>query len=150
RLDEQGVISLDDPVEKFLPEFEGICVKDEGPARVKLRVWHLLSHRSGLPGNADLGDARPQRLARAARASSEEGASTPDDASSEQVIGQWVKEGLRAEPGRRFAYGSSGYMVAARIAEVVMGRRFEASLQQGLLGPLGMKATTFHPDARTL
>jgi CubicO group peptidase (beta-lactamase class C family) len=149
-LDERGVISLDDPVEKFLPEFKGVRVQGAGPAATTLRVWHLLSHRSGLPGNADMGDARPQRLARTARAGAGATTATPDDYSLEQVIGRWVKEGLRAEPGARFAYGGSGYMVAARIAEVVMGKRYERLLQDGLLDPLGMKATTFHPDMETL
>jgi CubicO group peptidase (beta-lactamase class C family) len=153
RLDERGVISLDDPVEKFLPEFKGVRVQGGGPATTTLRVWHLLSHRSGLPGNADLGDARPQRLARAAGAARPDGddpAAAAEGFSLEQVTRRWVKEGLRAEPGARFAYGSSGYMVAARIAEVVTGRRFEKLLQEDLLDPLSMTATTFHPTAETL
>jgi CubicO group peptidase (beta-lactamase class C family) len=148
-LDERGVISLDDPVQKYLPEFKGIRVQGQGPAATTLRVWHLLSHRSGLPGNADMGDARPQRQARAASASAVNPALVAGDFSLEQVISRWVKEGLLAEPGARFAYGSSGYMVAARIAEVVMGQRFERLLQEGLLDPAGMKSTTFHPDANT-
>jgi CubicO group peptidase (beta-lactamase class C family) len=149
-LDERGVISLDDPVEKFLPEFKGIRVQEKGPAVTKLRVWHLLSHRSGLPGNADMGDERPQWLARAAGADPGAAAAAPGGVSLKQVIDGWIQESLRAEPGERFAYGSSGYMVAARIAEVVMGKRFERLLEEGLLDPVGMKATTFHPDAETM
>jgi CubicO group peptidase (beta-lactamase class C family) len=151
-LDERGVISLDDPVEKFLPEFKGVTVQGKGPARTTLRVWHCLSHRSGLPGNADMGEARPQRIARGATASGTEepAAAAADEHSLEQVIRRWIKEGLLAEPGARFAYGSSGYMVAARIAEVVLGKRYERLLQEALLDPLGMKRTTFHPDAETL
>ncbi len=148
-LDEQGVISLDDPVEKFLPEFKGVKLKGKNtPVMTTLRVWHLLSHRSGLPGNADLGDARPQR-----------GAQSPDAAASEpgfggnslaEVIQGWLKEGLWAEPGERFAYGGSGYMVAARIAEVVLGERYERLLADALLNPLRMTRTTFFPDAETI
>ena len=150
-LDERGVIALDDPVEKFLPEFKGVTVQGKGPARVTLRVWHCLSHRSGLPGNADLGEDRPQRSARGAGAGGAgEAAPAPGEFPLEQVIRRWLKDGLLAEPGARFAYGSSGYMVAARIAEVVLGRRYERLLQEGLLDPLGMKRTTFHPDAETL
>lgn len=147
-LDEAGVISLDDPVEKFLPEFKGVQVQGRGVAQTTLRVWHLLSHRSGLPGNADLGDARPQRLARANEGEKAKAAAV--DYSLEQVVRRWVKEGLLAEPGARFAYGSSGYMTAARVAEVVLGKRFERLLQEKLLDPLGMARTTFHPDAETM
>ncbi|HUR58805.1 MAG TPA: serine hydrolase domain-containing protein [Opitutaceae bacterium] len=148
-LDERGLLSLDDPVEKYLPQFKGVAVQGKGTAKTTMRVWHLLCHRSGLPGNADMGDARPQRQARAAAATGEDGAAA-GDYSFEQVIGRWIKDGLLAEPGARFAYGSSGYMVAGRIAEVVLGRRFEQLLQQGLLDPVGMKRTTFHPSAETL
>ena len=148
-LDERGIVRLDEPVEKYLPEFKGVTVRGKGPATTTLRVWHLLSHRSGMPGNADLGDARPQRLARAA-GSAEAGAAADVDYSLEQVTRRWIKEGLLAEPGARFAYGSSGYMVAARIAEVVMGKRFERLLDEELLQPLGMKRTTFHPDEQTI
>lgn len=148
-LDERGVISLDDPVEKFLPEFKGVRVRGKGPAKTTLRVWHLLSHRAGLPGNADISDARPRRLARATDPANETGA-TSGDFSLEQEVRRWVKEGLLAEPGARFAYGRSGYIVAARIAEVVTGRRFERLLQEDLLNPVGMRRTTFHPDAETI
>ena len=150
-LDERGVIALDDPVEKFLPEFRGVTVQGKGPARVTLRVWHCLAHRSGLPGNADLGEDRPQRSARGAGAPAPgHAAPPPGEFSLAEVIRRWIKEGLLAEPGARFAYGSSGYMVAARIAEVVLGRRYELLLQERLLAPLGMQRTTFHPDAATL
>lgn len=150
KLAEGGLISLDDPVEKFLPQFKGVRVKEKGPAATTLLIWHLLSHRSGLPGNADLGDARPQRPAPRADAPGVEPGTVAGEGSLEQVIGRWVDEGLLAEPGARFAYGSSGYMVAARIAEVVRGKRYERLLQEGLLDPLGMKHTTFHPDAETM
>jgi CubicO group peptidase (beta-lactamase class C family) len=149
-LDERGVISLEDPVEKYLPQFKGVTVQGKGAATTTMRVWHLLCHRSGLPGNADMGDARPHRKAREAAATGKEETGAPADYSLEQVIGRWIKEGLLAEPGARFAYGSSGYMVAARIAEVVMGKRFERLLQEGLLDPVGMTKTTFHPDADTM
>ncbi|MES2692590.1 MAG: serine hydrolase domain-containing protein [Verrucomicrobiota bacterium] len=144
-LDERGIVKLDDPVEKYLPEFRGVRVQKQGEAKTTMRVWHLLSHRSGLPGNADMGDARPHRAAREVNGKTEE-----LDTTLAQVTNRWIKEGLLAEPGERFAYGSAGYMVAARIAEVVMGKRYEVLLNENLLGPLGMKHTTFHPDAATI
>lgn len=145
-LDERGIVRLDDAVEKFLPEFRGLKLKSGGDVKGTLRVWHLLSHRSGMPGNADMGDARPHRLARQAGAAAEEAGL---DISLEQVTRRWVTEGLFAEPGARFAYGSAGYMVAARIAEVVLGKRFERLLAEELLEPLGMTRTTFHPTEET-
>lgn len=141
-LDERGLVRLDDPVVKYLPQFRGVRVQGKGEARETLRVWHLLSHRSGLPGNSDMGDDRPQRRARqAGAAAAEQGIATSFD----EAIAGWLRDGLLAEPGARFAYGSSGYMVAARIAEIVMGGRFDLLLEEHLLRPLGMSRTSFHP-----
>jgi CubicO group peptidase (beta-lactamase class C family) len=125
-------------------------VKGKGAATATMRVWHLLSHRSGLPGNADLGEARPQRVSRAANSAAQAEPGGAGGQSLAEVVAHWVSEGLLAEPGARFAYGSSGYMVAAHIAEKVMGQRYERLLAEGLLRPLGMTQTTFHPDAKTL
>ncbi len=147
-LDERGTISLDDPVEKYLPDFKGIRVRGKGRATNTMRVWHLLSHRSGLPGNADLEESRPPVLS--ASAGLAETDPRHPDASLENVVSSWAKEGLLAEPGERFAYGRAGYMVAGRLAEVVLGKRFETLLQEALLDPLGMSRTTFHPDAETI
>jgi len=143
-LDERGALSLDDPVEKYLPEFRGVRLKGGGPVKATLRVWQLLSHRSGLPGNADPEDLRPQDLLEPAA-----GAVAPEFPLAEAVT-RYVKRGLLAEPGARFAYGHAGYMVAARIAEVVLGRRFEVLLTENLLTPLAMSHTTFFPTAETL
>ena len=90
-----------------------------------------------------------RRLARGVATGADEAEAESVDYSLAQVTSRWVSEGLFAEPGARFAYGSSGYMVAARIAELVLGKRFEVLLQSGLLDPLGMTSTTFHPDAET-
>src|SRR5262245_43736566 len=49
-LADQGKLSLDDPVEKYLPEFKGIALKGRPPARPPT-VRHLLSNTSGLPGD---------------------------------------------------------------------------------------------------
>ena len=47
---DQGKLALDDPVEKYLPEFKGITIKGKPPARPPT-VRHLLSNMSGLPGD---------------------------------------------------------------------------------------------------
>ena len=47
---DQGKIALDDPVEKYLPEFKGITIKGKPPAKPPT-VRHLLCNMSGLPGD---------------------------------------------------------------------------------------------------
>jgi len=147
-LDERGVVSLDAPVEKYLPEFKGVRVKGQSSPTSPPLVWQLLSHRAGLPGNADMGENRPQRIDRAARASDTEAAPV-SGLSLAEVVSGWAREGLLAEPGTRFAYGSAGYMVGARIVEVATGQPFERLLKEWLFDPLGMTHTTYRPDART-
>lgn len=132
-LDEGGVLSLDDPVEKWIPSFEGISVRgQETPARPP-RVWEGLSHRSGLPGNADL-DRGFREF----------------DGSLADAVDRLAGEGLMAEPGTRWAYGRAGFMTAARVAEVAKDKHFEVLMQEMLLDPLGMASTTFHPGGETI
>ena len=134
-LDERGVLSLDDPVEKWLPAFKGVRVQGKTAPAAPPLVWQLLSHRSGLPGNADPGAAR-----------------APNGPKShlDELIAGWIKTGLLAEPGARFAYGNAGYLTASRIAEVAAKQDFEALLSTLLLEPLGMSHTTFRPSPEAL
>jgi CubicO group peptidase (beta-lactamase class C family) len=134
-LDERGVLSLDDPVEKWLPEFKGITVQGKGPASSPPLIWQLLSHRSGLPGSEDPGALKMPHGPRSALAG---------------IVANWAKAGLLAQPGARFAYGNAGYMTASRIVEVATGRAYEAVLKESLLQPLGMSRTTFRPSAADL
>jgi CubicO group peptidase (beta-lactamase class C family) len=161
-LADQGKLSLDDPVEKFLPEFKGIKLKDKPPARPPT-VRHLLSNTSGLPGDF-LTESLVRRLReRAARA----GAKGDADAKVAAAVGAedmkkgreeffgWersslaasvrklARDGLATEPGMEVHYCTMGFNVAARVAEVAGGRPFEDLVRDELLEPLGMKDTRF-------
>ena len=131
----RGALSLDDPVEKWIPAFRGIRVQGQGAPADPPLVWQLLSHRSGLPGNSDPGAAR-----------------MPSGPKShlDEIIAGWVKSGLLAKPGARFAYGNAGYLTASRVAERATGKDFEALLRSLLLEPLGMEHTTFRPRPEDL
>jgi CubicO group peptidase (beta-lactamase class C family) len=138
-LEEEGRLSIEDPVEKHLPEFRGqqLIVKKEGatltlgkPAR-QITVRDLLTHTSGLrgaspPGFGDLYAKRNRTLAEATIA-----------------ISQWP---LEFEPGSRWAYCNTGIDTLGRIIEVCSGRSYEAFLEERLFQPLGMKDTFFYPN----
>jgi CubicO group peptidase (beta-lactamase class C family) len=135
-LDAQGVFSLDDPVEKWLPEFKGISVKGHaGPATPPI-IWQLLSHRSGLPGNDDPGAVRGRTAAKPATLA--------------DIVAGWAQAGLLAEPGTRFAYGNAGYNTLAHVIEVATHRKYDALMQERIFDPLGMGRTTFRPSAQVL
>ena len=130
---DDGLIALDDPVSKYLPEFKDLRVKEKDgavrPAKTVMTIRHALSHTSGLeffPGWPI--DARPMRLL------AQEGA----------------KSCLWTDPGTGYRYSNWGIDVAAAVVEAVTGRPWEERLQKRILDPLGMNDTTFWPDERQM
>lgn len=137
---DEGKIAVDDPVEKYLPEFRGqmiVASKADGvvtlkkPSRV-IMVRDLLTHTSGLPGGfpAGVGDLYGRRhlsLAEAVLVSSQ--------------------QPLDFEPGARWAYCNAGIDALGRIIEVVAAEPFESFLARRLFRPLGMKDSFFYPPA---
>jgi CubicO group peptidase (beta-lactamase class C family) len=121
-LQDEGLLSVDDPVEKYLPEFKGLKTADGQPARVTIR--HLLTHTSGM-GEITGEQARECRTLAS-------------------VIPLYVAKPVAFTPGSKWAYCQSGINTGGRIAEVVTGEPLEKLLQRRLFGPLGMKDTTFY------
>ncbi len=129
---DEGKVGLDDPVEKYLPEFKGQMVKTpQGPvaATHPIRVREILSHTSGLPFHSA---AQPGAL---------------DTLPLPEQVRSFAAEPLIFQPGTDYKYSNEGINTAARILEVITGMPYEQFMQQRLFGPLGMKDTTFWPDA---
>lgn len=132
-----GKVNLDDPVEKYLPEFHGqkVSVKDkDAPGGMKLvpavhpiRIREILSHTSGLPFKSK---AQPGAL---------------DTLPLKVAVKSFAAEPLNFQPGTDYAYSNEGINTAARILEVVTGQSYEEFMQEKLFYPLGMKDTTFWP-----
>ncbi|WP_245647214.1 serine hydrolase domain-containing protein [Microtetraspora niveoalba] len=112
---DDGEISLDEPVARWLPEF-----RMADPRAAGITVRHLLNQTSGISdGTVDL---------RAA-----ESATTLAGYVAALRTGT-----LAAAPGTRWAYCNVNYEVAARLVEVVAGRSFGEYMRQRVFGPLGM------------
>ncbi len=132
---DQDQIKLDDPVEKYLPEFHGQMVVAENSAdRLVLKkpghpitVREILSHTSGLVGRSPLEH-------------------TLDSLSLREGIITYALSPLQFEPGGRYEYCNAGINTAGRLIEVVSGVPYEDFMQERLFGPLGMKDTTFWPS----
>jgi CubicO group peptidase (beta-lactamase class C family) len=135
-----GKVSLDDPVEKYLPEFKGQMVAVERDAdHVLLRkpahpvtVREILSHTSGLPFSSIL--EQPTL----------DGLPLPD------AVRSYAMMPLQFQPGTKYQYSNAGINTAGRIIEVVSGMPYEQFMQERLFKPLGMKDTTFWPTERQL
>ncbi|MFI5336777.1 MAG: serine hydrolase domain-containing protein, partial [Opitutales bacterium] len=133
---DEGEVKLDDPVEKYLQEFKGqMLMVENDQDHVLLRrpsqaltVRRLLTHTGGLTGRTGL----EQRI---------------DRLSLRENVSVYPLLPLRFEPGSRYEYSNAGINTVGRIIEVVSGQSFENFLDQRLFAPLGMKDTTFWPDA---
>ena len=122
-LQDEGKLTVADPVAKYLPEFAALKTPSGKPAN--LTLTQILTHTSGL-GEAG-GPAAEQARTLA------------------DLVPLWLTAPMQYEPGERWKYTQSGINAAARIVEVVSGMTFDAFVQKRLFDPLGMTNTTFYP-----
>jgi CubicO group peptidase (beta-lactamase class C family) len=121
-LQDEGKLSVDDPVTRYLPELGTPKSPDGQPARLTLR--HLLTHTSGMP------EATPDQY---------KTARTLTD-----VIPFYAGRTLSFMPGSSWQYCQSGINSLGRVVEVVSGQTFPEFLQKRVMDPLGMKDTGFY------
>lgn len=115
---DRGLIKLDDPVAKHVPEF-GQHGKE------KVTVFHLLTHQGGLiPDNAlaDYTDG-------------------PDSAWENIMALE-----LRKPPGEKFIYSDVGYIVLAEMVRRITGQNVHEFTRKNIFRPLGMNETGYLPD----
>jgi CubicO group peptidase (beta-lactamase class C family) len=123
---DEGKLSLDEPASKWLPELAKVKVANGRALFRPITLRDLLSHTSGI--------ADPARK--------------PSDGNVPiaQYALDLLKEPFEFQPGSEFQY-SFGLTVAGRIVEIASGKSFEQFLGERIIAPLGMKDTTWHPDA---
>jgi CubicO group peptidase (beta-lactamase class C family) len=147
---EEGAFELSDPISKWLPEFAETRVYVAGsaqkpvtaPLMEPIRVWHLLTHTSGLT----YGFHHAHPVDAMYRAAGHEWG-TPPGADSAEVCRQWASIPLVFQPGTDWNYGVSTD-VLGRLVEVISGQPLDEFFQQRIFAPLGMADTSFglRPD----
>ncbi|QNG37182.1 beta-lactamase family protein [Geodermatophilaceae bacterium NBWT11] len=147
---EEGAFELNDPISRWLPEFAETRVyvagSDQKPVTVPqvepIRVWHLLTHTSGLT----YGFHRAHPVDGMYRAAGHEWG-TPPGADSAEVTRQWAAMPLVFQPGSEWNYGVSTD-VLGRLVEVIAGKPLDEVFAERVFGPLGMTETSFglRPD----
>lgn len=156
---EQGKISLDDPVSKYIPEFGkdrvvrvlkpgsppaafsampgalpvrsdfGAAEYDLVPAKREMSVRNLLTHTSGIQIFGVPNEAMPQQGPGSTLAT---------------VVPAMARAPLEFQPGERWAYSNGyGFDVLGRVVEVASGESFDKFVQARILDPLAMKDTGF-------
>lgn len=146
KLVEEGKISLDDPVSKYLPEFKELWVQvseKDGvrtmqKAKNELTVRMVLNHTGGFPFEASVkrNDVR--------------GGGWSGGAPIRQVAAVAAGSPIMFEPGTRDLYSNTGIDIGAAVVEAVTGMKWEQYLKQEVLDPLGMKSTWFWPTDKQL
>jgi len=147
-LQDEGRLSLDDPLERHLPEFRNARVMSgDGSTRAasrSLTVRDLLRHTSGYGyGNDDRQRERYRDAGVMPKTSESSWAHT-------FTLDEWVTRiaavPLASDPGSKFEYGL-GADIAGALIERVSANSLDRFLQQRVFGPLGMKDTAFVVDA---
>lgn len=133
---DEGKVNVDDPVEKYLPEFRGqmVAVYQDDTTKVLKKPQHpitvknVLSHTSGLPFASSIENP------------------TLDRFPLREAVLSYAMTPLMFEPDTKYQYSNAGINTAGRIIEVVSGMPFEQFVEERLFRPLGMKDSTFWPN----
>ena len=141
KLVEDGLIKLDDPVSKYLPEFETLWVLDGETNGVRtlrkaknvLTVRMCLNHTGGFPFEI------------CAKQWNIRGGGWSGGAPLRQTAAIAAACPIMFEPGTRAAYSNTGIDIGAAVVEIVTGLKWEDYLKREVLDPLGMKDTWFWP-----
>ena len=121
KLVERGVVGLDDPVDRHLPQM---------PRKwLGITIRQLLNHTSGVPNFTDTGSSHwAKKLSPAG------------------LLALVSGHGLRFPPGSKYAYSNSNYVMLGQIAERHYGKPFPQILADELFGPLNMTSTRYCED----
>ena len=138
---EEGKLSLDDPVAKYLPEFKDLKIAVKGkdgkitlvPAKNTLTVRMVMNHTGGFPFEIPT-KGKLGWPALSLRDTAREAAANP----------------LLFEPGTKMKYSNTGIDIGAAIVEVVTGKGWDVFLKERVLDPLGMTSSTFNPTDEQL
>lgn len=117
---DEGLISLEDPISKYLPQMKHL--KNEAGESVSVSVLQTLNHTCGM----------------------RELPAPYSDATLAQAADKYAALQVHFAPGSKWQYSQTGINTAARIVEVVSQMSFDAFLQKRLCEPLGLSNTVFY------
>jgi len=123
QLVEQGRLLLSDPIVRYIPEFELF-------EKVRVTVWHVLTHTSGLDESGWWREMIFEKRA-----------------SADQLVEMACRCALRFDPGTRFEYNTLAFVILGELIARISGLPYPEYLQQHIFGPLGMRDTAFTPSA---
>lgn len=117
---DEGRISLDDKVSRYIPLFELY-------SKNYVTIRHCLSHFTGVKVESGLKGLLGRRKF----------------SSLEEEVESFAKSEIQSNAGTEFFYSNAGLNIAGRILEIVSKKKFDMLMKQKLFNPLGMRKTTF-------
>lgn len=123
RLVEEGKLSLDDPLSKFLPDY---------PNGAAISVRQLLNHTSGVKSYTDIEGVMDGPIRR--------------DLDTAALVASFKDLPADFAPGTGWAYNNSGYVLVGAVIEAASGQAWHQYLEQTLLAPLALEHTRYGAD----
>lgn len=159
---DNGTLSLDDPVSKWIPSFSGATVYESGttlenfktrPLDRPVLIRDLMQHTAGLGYPFSQSDPVSalfvyRGIETGSRADSPPADGSAPPATLGEMVDRLATIPLRTQPGEAFTYGNATD-VLGRVIEAATGQRLSTVMAERLFEPLGMKDTFFSvPDDR--
>jgi len=120
KLEEQGKLKVEDDITKYIPDY---------PTNGKtITIHHLLNHTSGIKSYTSM-----QNFMKLART----------DMTPTELIDKFKNEPMDFDPGEKFLYNNSGYILLGHIIEIVSGQSYAEFIQDNIFTKLGMNASYY-------
>ncbi len=126
-LEERGKLKADDPVKKYLP--------DAPAAWDKMTLFHVLTHTAGIPNFTSFPDYRT---------------SEPFPTTPEKLVARFRDKPLEFEPGEKWNYSNSGYVLLGYLIEQISGESYAKFVQDNIFTPLGMKDSGYDSNSAVI
>jgi CubicO group peptidase (beta-lactamase class C family) len=126
-LEERGKLKVEDPVSKYMT--------DAPAAWEKITIYNLLTHTSGIPNFTSFPDYRSTEW---------------KDTTPAELVARFRDKPLDFEPGSKFSYSNSGYVLLGYLLEKISGQTYGEFLQQNIFTPLNMADTGIESNTAIL
>src|SRR3954468_16742034 len=126
-LQERGKLNITDPVKKHMPDAPAVWDK--------VTIYHLLTHTSGVPSFTGFPDYAKLE---------------PFPATALELVGRFREKPLEFEPGEKWNYSNSGYVLLSYLLEKISGQSYEKFVQENIFTPLGMKDSGYDSNSAVI
>jgi CubicO group peptidase (beta-lactamase class C family) len=126
QLQEKGLLNVNDPIKKYISDY---------PNGDKITIHHLLTHTSGIPNLTDFPDFTETMM-------------IPSPV--EKTIERFKNKPLEFEPGEKFSYSNSGYVLLGYLVEKISGKSYESFLNENIFQPLNMTNSGYDHNSTIL